>query len=41
MLSPVSTWMGDRLGILGAVGQTFPFLVILFKVAIQSEGTMS
>ena len=23
MLSPVSTWMGDRLGTLGAVGNTF------------------
>ena len=30
MLSPVSTWMGDRLGTLGAVGTTF-YIAILPK----------
>ena len=30
MLSPVSTWMGDRLGTLGAVGITF-YIAILPK----------
>ena len=28
MMSPVSTWMGDRLGTLGAVGTTF-YIAIL------------
>ena len=30
MLSLVSTWMGDRLGTLGAVGSNFSFLLFLF-----------
>ena len=28
MLSPVSTWMGDRLGTLGAVGITFCIAIL-------------
>ena len=31
MLSPVSTWMGDRLGTLDAVGFSFLHILVLFS----------
>ena len=37
MLSPVSTWMGDRLGTLGAVGIFFVFDLTTFLSDMKEE----
>ena len=37
MLSPVSTWMGDRLGTLGAVGIIFVFDITIILSDMKEE----
>ena len=39
MLSLVSTWMGDRLGTLGAVGFTILFAFLLFHISQKIDNT--
>ena len=39
MLSPVSTWMGDRLGTLGAVGIKLFFFLLLQNKRLSMKKT--